>query len=518
MNNKFFILFMVLLSIVVASCQNLIEDPKGSLTPITYFQTQSDLDAAVAAIYQVYPHDYNYGFTASTACSYFGSDDMTTDPGLNKGEMRSFDELNGNSTIGGYSQEWGGMWNGIYQANNVIANYQKVNSTEALKNAAAGQAYFLRAWSYYNLVRTFGPIPLVLGQLDVDARPARSSVADVYTSIVNDLQTAKNMLPPSLPNQPGIAGQPGKATVNAAKALLADVYLTMAGWPLNQTSNYALAATEANDLIGKYLLVPDYLTVFTTNNSTESIFTLQFNIAGGDAMRSFGNSCVPLEEVALSGNSGWDDYYPEINFFKNAPKCKRTDQTFYTTIKLLNPDKQTYTLVPWYDSRTNARHPYYNKFRSGLNGDGVTETANTIVSMNPSTNKALDIIRYPMVLLDFAEASAMANGNPTSASYDAINLVRQRAGEPNLTPGLSAIAFRDSVVYERAYEFAGETVALRWFDIVRLQLLPKIIALRDTSENHIPAKYISDPSTRYLAPIPLNEMDLNKQWSHNPGY
>jgi hypothetical protein len=96
-----------------------------------------------------------------------------------------------------------------------------------------------------------------------------------------------------------------------------------------------------------------------------------------------------------------------------------------------------------------------------------------------------------------------------------------------LTPGLSAAQFRDSVVSERAYEFAGEN-GIRWFDIVRLQLLPQIIAARDTTksgdyywasrENPIPAKYIADPSHAYLAPIPSSEMQLNPGWKQNPGY
>jgi hypothetical protein len=121
----------------------------------------------------------------------------------------------------------------------------------------------------------------------------------------------------------------------------------------------------------------------------------------------------------------------------------------------------------------------------------------------------------------------MAAGEPTADSYNAINLVRQRAGLPDLTPGLSATQFRDSVVYERAYEFAGEN-GIRWFDIVRLQLLPQVIAARDTTgnsgyswlskENPIPAKYLADPSHAYLAPIPQSEMDLNPVWKQNPGY
>jgi hypothetical protein len=252
----------------VTGCQKLTEDPKGTLSPGTYFKTQSDLDASVASIYERYAHDYNYGFTTRmTSC--FGSDDLTTDPALNKGDMREFDELNGSSTTGSYGQQWTGMWSGIYQANNVIANYQKVNSTDDLKNAAAAQAYFIRAWSYYMLVRTFGPVPLIIVPTDVNARPARDEVSKVYASIVSDLQTAIDLFPASFQITAGRANQ------WSSKALLADVYLTMAGWPINDASNNALAASEANDVIqsGKYSLVPDYGTVFSTNNSTESIFT-----------------------------------------------------------------------------------------------------------------------------------------------------------------------------------------------------------------------------------------------------
>ena len=130
MNTKYYILLTFVVLMFVTGCQKLTEDPKGTLSPGTYFKTQSDLDASVASIYERYAHDYNYGFTTRmTSC--FGSDDLTTDPALNKGDMREFDELNGSSTTGSYGQQWTGMWSGIYQANNVIANYQKVNSTNS---------------------------------------------------------------------------------------------------------------------------------------------------------------------------------------------------------------------------------------------------------------------------------------------------------------------------------------------------------------------------------------------------
>ncbi|HEY0175907.1 MAG TPA: RagB/SusD family nutrient uptake outer membrane protein [Pedobacter sp.] len=497
-----------LFSAGLVGCQKLNEDPRASLTPGTYFKTQSDLDASVAAIYQQFTVDGAYAFT-NKSTSYFGADDLTTDPGLNKGDLRAFDQLNGSSANTSLVAQWQGAWTGIYQANNVISNYQKVNSTDVLKNQSAGQAYFLRAWAYFNLVRTFGEVPVIDKTIDVNDRPDRSPVSDVYNLIISDLITAKRMLPVSFD------GQPGKANQLAARSMLADVYLTTAGWPLKKTANYALAAAEADTVIksGKYSLLSDYAQVFTTNNNAESVFALQFNVGGNSPNRSFGATTVPLDEIAADGSGGWDDMYPEINFFLNAPKCARTDATFYTTLKLKQADN-TFKLVAWDSPETHARHPYYKKFRAGV-GDGVIETATTIQTINPSTNKATDIIRYPLVLLDFAEASAMASGGPTAESYTAINQVRTRAGLPNLTAGLSATAFQDSVVKERGYEFAGE-FGIRWFDIVRLQILPQVNAARSSSENPINAS--SDLSTRYLAPIPINEMYRNPNWKQNPGY
>jgi hypothetical protein len=505
---------LILTLLLAAGCQKLDEDPKGNLTPGTYFKTASDLDAAVAAVYLQLAVDAAYAnISNSTPC--FGSDDLTTDPGLNKLGFRLFDQLNGNSDADGrLNNVWQGPWTAIYQANNVIANYEKVDATDEVKKSYAGQAFFLRAFSYYMLVRTFGPLPVIDKPLDVDARPPRDSVSSVYNLVVSDLKTAIDFLPASFP------GAPGKANQLAAKALLAEVYLTMAGWPLNQTANYALAAEQSDAVMksGQYTLVPDYAKVFTTNNTTESIFSLQFNVAGGLPQRTYGASCMPLDEVALNGNSGWDDFYPEISFYLNAPKCARTDATFYTTIKLLQPDK-TYKLVPWNSTATHAGHPYYKKFRAGV-GDGIVETDNAILSASPSTNKTLDIIRYPMVLLNYAEASAMAANAPTGESYAAINQVRRRAGLPDLTPGLPLAAFRDSVVQERAYEFAGE-FGIRWFDIVRLQLLPQILAKRSNLENPVNPAVANNPAAlaqKYIAPIPTNEMLRNPQWQQNPGY
>lgn len=110
----------------------------------------------------------------------------------------------------------------------------------------------------------------------------------------------------------------------------------------------------------------------------------------------------------------------------------------------------------------------------------------------------------------------MAGNGPSADAYNAINLVRQRAGLPNVTAGLSQTAFRDTVVQERAWEFAGEN-GVRWFDIVRLQMLPQIIAARSASEPNTINTGVP-LSTRYIAPIPLQDMNNDPKWQQNPGY
>lgn len=510
MKIKYSIQYALLILVSLVGCQDLEEDPRSELTPLNYLNNETEMEGAITSMYRAIAPDNAWGFTFRMT-TYFGADDITTDPGLNKGPFRDFDRFAGTSDNDFANVQWEGPWRAIYQANFVLDNIENADISEVFRDEAAGQAHYIRGMCYYYLVRTYGELPIVTTPTISTDLPGRESVTTVYDLIVQDLETAESLLPDSFPNQPG------KATNFAAASLLSDVYLTMTGWPLNDQSKYALSATKAKSVIdsGEFTLVSDYAEVFTTNGNSESIFSLWYNVGGGLPQRGYGSSCVPLEEVAVNGSSGWQDFYAELDFFANAPVCTRTDDTFYTTLKLKQSDG-SFDLVSWDSPRTRIKHPYFKKFRSGLNGDGVDETDTEIFSMGPSTDKTLDVIRYPQVLLNYAEASAMA-GSPTADSYAAINEVRSRAGLADLTSGLSQTAFRDAVVYERAYEFAGE-FGMRWFDICRLQLIPEILANRDANENPVSAAVQADASNFYLAPIPINEMGRNPEWEQNPGY
>ncbi|GHT88099.1 membrane protein [Bacteroidia bacterium] len=532
-----------------SGCEDLSEDPRANITQVSYFKTPEELEGTLAAMYRMIAEDDGWGQITFTA-PYFGADDLSTHPASNKADVREFDRMEGSAGNGSLSgNTWTSTYKAVYQANAILTVIDQVKFTnDAQKNGAVGQAYFMRALMYFYLVRTFGPIPIVIETTDVSEKLNREPVESVYTLIIDDLKQAETLLPETW----GV--QAGKATKYAAKALLADVYLNSAGHPLNQTANYALAAAKAKEVIDshQYTLVPNYGDVFKTNNNSESIFALQYNYGQGVRRRSVGQFAVSEDEASIKGQTGWNDFCAEVNFYKNAPKCERTDETFLTILKTqwspgdsINPDgtpelengkpvpkAKVDTLGAWDDLKTVTQHPYYKKYRYGVAapgttmGDAVKETDTQILEINNSSDKTLDIIRYATVLLNYAEASAMA-GSPTADSYNAINQVRFRAGLPDLTPGLSQTAFRDSVVHERAYECAAE-LGIRWFDIVRLKLLPQVIAARETGEYQVNQYWenklnptFTAPNmleTRYLAPIPNSQMLRNPHWTQNAGY
>lgn len=514
MKTKYLIPLSFMILLIYTGCQNLEEDPKALLSPDSYFQTQKNLDAAVAGIYGVLNIDHGIG-GVSFMTSAFGADDLSAHPASNKAEMRDFDRLAGTSNNPRIQANWAMYYMAIASANIVLANYENVVSAdESQKQYAAAQAYFFRAFCYFRLVKEFGRACIILEPASVETKSDLSPAADVYDQVVSDLQKALTLFPAN------IAIVADKANPHSAKTLLANVYLNMAGWPLNQKDKYALAASTANEVIqsGKYSLMNDYATVFTTNNNSEAIFTVKFDLVNKPT-RNRGSFVMNEVEVPLSGPSGWHDFTTESNFYKNAPKCKRSWQTFSDTLYVKNDDN-TYTLKPW--DAVGTKQVLYKKFRYGVGvpgkGDGTVETKTVLQSASPSSGKDNDIFRYPMVLLDFAEASAMANNSVSQACYDALNLVRNRAGLSDLITATSVTAFRDSVVRERAYEFAGE-YGIRWMDIQRLQLLPKIIAERNPNEIvPLSSSSAANPAPMYLAPIPLSEMTLNPNWEQNPGY
>lgn len=482
---KYKLYSVLLLLAFVMGCQKLVEHAEGSLVRESFFKTEEDLQAAVTATYYPLVSQPFAGFGSTRIwVPLMGADDFTTLPGGNKQNFRDFDRFAGSSLntdmkfVG-----WSVPYDVVQAANNILLNYHKVEGKEEFIDQAVAQVRFLRAFAYFWMVRIFGEIPLIT-TLEIDYSVKKSPVKDVYALIIEDLQFAKSKLPAAWP-----ASEAGRPTVWAAKSLLAQVYLTMAGWPLKDESKYALAASEAKDVIDNsgHDLLSNFSDIWplANQNNKEIIWAIRYclaTICDWPYMSTHGGAPTsPGEE------GGYDDIFMEVGFYKRFPEGPRKEATFHHTFN---------TGIEYTQSVT--KHPYLAKYRDGTD-------AKKPGFVHPFfTNRNLNYMRFAEILLNYAESHSMANGGPDDTDYAAINRVRNRAGLPDLQTGLSQIAFRDSVVAERGWELAGEFS--RWFDLVRTEKVEEMAALKDPDD----MTPLNPPSHRqYLAPVPYSETLLN---------
>lgn len=227
-------------------CDNYLEeDTTGLLYGNNVLSTQNGLESALTGAYKGLANQWGYGFIHPSAnAAVIGGDDVTTHPASNKADWREFDQFAVSTTNQRSNAVYNGCYKAIQGANNVINNYKITTGDQATITTIVGEAHFIRAFSYYWLTRFWGNVPLVTTELYSEdlLTISKSTPAQVYDLIVADLKVAEN----NLPNAKRAPGRPNKGS---AKAFLADVYLTMAGWPLKQTDKYDLAAAKAKEVI-----------------------------------------------------------------------------------------------------------------------------------------------------------------------------------------------------------------------------------------------------------------------------
>ncbi|MCS3796515.1 RagB/SusD family nutrient uptake outer membrane protein [Niastella sp. OAS944] len=488
------LLALVLLTI---ACKKsfLDENPQGSITPVSFYKTGEDLEMAEAAL----ALQLNGAFNTIVGV-YYAADDITSKRNGNKIEFSDFDCFNANASNGRMTAWWNYFYATIKSANSLLQNYTKATTaTDEQRNNAAGYAYFMRAISYFYLTRSWGNVPMPTEAVVQADRP-NATVQEIYNLIVADLQKAETMLPDHWSGKSRQSGTDILATKGSAKALLANVYLTMAGYPLKQTDKYALAAAKAKEVIdGKatwgYDLLTDFADIWKIKNkyNKEAVFACYFDNDIPAWSWENGNMCGPNPFSPDYEEGGWEDGYGEIEFYNKFPAGPRKAATYQEAYYVKNDPNN---VVTW--QNTLVKHPFFLKYRDDESYDWKTHKANDWWG-----SATTFIIRYPEVLLTYAEAKAMSSGVDASA-YDAINQVRQRAGLTALQTGLSQTAFRDSVVAERGWEFAAE-VGIRWFDLVRTETVQKANAGRNAAE----VSLINQPSdanhSYYWAPVPVNK-------------
>jgi hypothetical protein len=473
----------------LASCRKFLEeDPKNLVAESNYYTTQDDAISAVNSVY-AYLGSTSTGTTAGVYHSSFwvaiglASDNMAN----NQAGAPDMDQL-ANFTYGPQNATLLDIWQKHYKtitiANIAITRIPRIDMDTVLRSRLVNEARFLRGLLYFNLVRMFGSVPLLVKE-DPPVDPKPASVDDIYNQITEDLSAAE-ALPASYP----VGNGRGRATSGAAKAILAKVYLTR--------KNYQQAAALAKEVIDskQYSLWADFADVFklSSRNGKEAIFSVGFGDGGGKiSFWEVGQFLVRLLPKELSAEG-----------VQNAQGWQIPTQALYDSY---NPDDQRRTvtfITDVHNSDGSITHirPYIRKYWDSAAEPQGNGTANDF-----------PVIRYADVLLMYAEA--MNELGNTAVALDYLNQVHRRAyGYPVDQPspvdytGLSQDALRKAIWQERRWEFVAE--GQEWFMLARSGTLETAVPLAKPG--------VTPQQKNYLFPLPQRELDLNANLKQNTGY
>jgi starch-binding outer membrane protein, SusD/RagB family len=480
-------LCLLLLSCLLFSCEDwLTEEPK-STKPIGG-TTAVDAQASVDGIYAFLRAPYDKGGYANMAYSILEvATDQYKASAIDDFGAAEVYNLVYTTSNPHFANWWNSCYRGIEAANIAISTIPTITDPKLSDNQRSqlmGEAHFLRAYYYFMLVRMFGDIPLKVTPTtsEADGQIGKSPVKDIYEKvIVPDLLLAEEQNLPA-------TSQAGRVSNGAVKALLAKVYLTMAGYPLQQTDKYALAKEKAREVMdGRYSLFQsdanrtwfNKLNNSDFDNQQEHIFMVQYavNLVSNSISIYF----APLGGTGVLTPSGihFAGMYPTDKFYNSYQEndLRAQNQGFFFTE---------------YDG-IKFELSVYKYFDPSLR------------TVAPQGDKNVPLIRYADVLLTYAEAQNAADGSPDATSYEAINAIRARSGLEPLS-GLSGQAFTEAVWRERAWELTVEGQV--WFDMLRTRKIFNGTGFQDvvgyTLSN---GKTIGEQHLQFL--IPQSELDVN---------
>jgi hypothetical protein len=520
--------------LAIASCVDLTETPISGITD-SYYATPAGFDAAVSAMYE--PLRDFYAQESGLTITVFGTDEFTK--GADGGHKPINDytaALNGDDSF--FRDTWRSHYRAINTTNTVIGRAPTAQISDALRSQRVGEARFLRALYYFNLVRMWGPVPLLLTETQGPMTEAnRDSVAKVYDAIVADLQFAET----SLPLTQRDFGRPVKA---AAQHLLSLVYLTRAA-----AGDMAKAATEAKAVIDskQFSLLSKYSDLWTLGNdkNAEVVWSVQFtadplttgngnsahlyylmayelwpgmqrDLANGRAFKRWRSTDWLLNLWDRSKDTRYDDSYTTVYYANNPasipkdaggkPKFAVGDTALWmpgVEISAAERAKHPYTILTP-SQYTDAAFPSFNKKFIDPNRLTVNETRGS---------RDWFVMRFAETYLIAAEA-LMRDGRASEA-VPYVNAVRERAAKTGVAKTAMDITAADLnidfILDERSRELAGEQ--MRWFDLVRTgKLLDRVKKYNASAGAGIQTFHV-------LRPIPTEQITLTSNtFLQNVGY
>ncbi|KIO75090.1 carbohydrate-binding protein SusD [Pedobacter lusitanus] len=529
-------LLLVTITLVnfTACKKGLTEEPKSVFDAEKFFNTLEEADLATLGVYQSMCNMNTLGFYS--AILYDNDNDISQIRDLVTSDFRGVAHYTITSESVYTQSTWQTYYEGINRANLVI---DRIPQMAIYNNAAQrkilsrylGEAKFLRGFYYAELARLFGGVPLKLTPTKSgdDLRLPKVSIDEVYTQVIKDMTEAIDLLPDGkTPDE--------RISKIGVKGMLARISLFAGGYALRQNGQmerpsnyrdfYAIAQKLTKEVMesGQYTLNPSFEQFFRNQNQlktdpNESMFEVAFyNLSGATPGSGvIGQWNAPA--VAAGGIYGRTNSYVKTTpLFRNSFAAGDLRRDVAVATYQINAAGQT---VEYTAAQDNNYAP--GKWRREYQISPAKDLNNTDINYV--------VLRYADVLLMRAEIENELNGGPNLIAYTAINMVRRRAfGKSVNTPdpavdlpvGLSKSDFFNALKNERAWELCFE--GLRKYDLIRWNMLGT--SLRTTESNLISYRsnfpYIAGTMFKdgrhELYPIPLREMDLNRNLVQNPGY
>lgn len=501
MKPKLINIFLLTIAISFSSCEDVLEpEPIGVSVVDNVYVDEAGAIAGINAAYQPLNGLYNQTMQILV--------DLASDDAYIWRTETQHKEFTADFSDPVVNQFWETSYQGVNNCNVVLNRVPEMafDSDPALKDIILGQAYFLRALYYYNLVRIFGDVPLLLEETKTvdEATRERAVIAVVYEQITSDLEMASSLLPDRSAYSGGVGREGGRATMSAANALLASVHLTLENW--SEAANAAERVIES----GNYSLFQNYADNFygTNENGMESIFEVQYGNAGSPTS----NLNTFFGHPSLVQGNGTYAHIPTSNVLDTGfPGASGGGVGLVEEFETADARKDI--TISYFDFTvgvvlgTGPPDPLINKY---FMGDALP------AGVNPAN---YPVIRYAEVLLIRAEALNELG----TADAEAINIINQqiraRAGLEPLAETITAdqTAFREAIWKERRTEMAFESKRL--FDLNRTGRTQERLAAQGITID--PAKISTHPITgkdQYLYPIPFSEISTNPLVNQNPGY
>lgn len=527
-NIPYILLCAVLL--LTPGCSLLDTESQDFVDPKDYYQTEEQLESALNGVYATLAQTSLYG------AAMLGRMGLSADIGyeaytVDEGTVGYYDANPADSKIRSY---WRDLYEGIGRANLLLENIHKPEMDEEARDNIRGQALFLRAYYHFLLTTRFGDVPLVLhtpasGKLS-DVRIAQSPQREVYRKIVEEMETAAELVKPIGEVECG-----GRISQSAVWGILARVCLYMAGEPVNEPGMYAKAKECAAKVIdlGYHALNPSYQQVFVNYiqdkyDTRESIFEVEFY---GNNVGTYGTTAGQVGRN--NGIKFTNTDLPEVGYSIGSIRAT----PYYYQLFEDDDERRDWSIANYTLSDTGAKEAvsasnmwirFCGKFRREY--ELITPKSTTHTATN------FPVLRYSDVLLMYAEAVAAdpeSDAAELTAAYECVNQVRRRgygrdANAPAAGVDLPAegpVSLLEAIKDERARELGHELLRkddlIRWGEFYeRMQSIRATVPATYTSAYYVAARlYYGNVQRRdVLWPIPTYELSVNPYLVQNNGW